>query len=67
MRQNTWIQRNKIKKGGERWSSSITLYDSNMGNHHHAIDEVTGEIVDIDLDEKLEQGTPEGFRGEDWL
>lgn len=26
-----------------------------MGNHHHAIDEVTGEIVDIDLDEKLEQ------------
>lgn len=35
--------------------SGITLYDSNVGNHHHAIDEETGEIFDLDLDSKLEE------------
>ncbi|TGM96695.1 peroxide-responsive transcriptional repressor PerRA [Leptospira dzoumogneensis] len=35
--------------------SGITLYDSNLGNHHHAIDEETGEIFDIDLDSKLQE------------
>ncbi|MCG6167726.1 transcriptional repressor [Leptospira sp. FAT2] len=35
--------------------SGITLYDSNVGNHHHAVDEDTGEIFDIDLDSKLEE------------
>ncbi|RHX93276.1 transcriptional repressor [Leptospira yasudae] len=35
--------------------SGITLYDSNVSNHHHAVDEETGEIFDIDLDSKLEE------------
>ncbi|MDV6234828.1 Fur family transcriptional regulator [Leptospira ellisii] len=35
--------------------SGITLYDSNVENHHHAIDENTGEIFDIDLDPQLQE------------
>ncbi|XDD51632.1 Fur family transcriptional regulator [Leptospira sp. WS92.C1] len=35
--------------------SGITLYDSNVSNHHHAVDEATGEIYDIDLDSKLQE------------
>ncbi|RHX90741.1 peroxide-responsive transcriptional repressor PerRA [Leptospira stimsonii] len=35
--------------------SGITLYDSNVKNHHHALDEETGEIIDIELDSKLQE------------
>ncbi|AOP33821.1 transcriptional repressor [Leptospira tipperaryensis] len=35
--------------------SGITLYDSNVRNHHHALDEETGEIFDIELDSKLQE------------
>ncbi|EMO54379.1 peroxide-responsive transcriptional repressor PerRA [Leptospira noguchii] len=35
--------------------SGITLYDSNVIHHHHAIDEETGEIYDISLDFKLQE------------
>ncbi|AXR68730.1 peroxide-responsive transcriptional repressor PerRA [Leptospira mayottensis] len=35
--------------------SGITLYDSNVNHHHHAIDEETGEIFDVNLDPKLQE------------
>ncbi|TGK14444.1 peroxide-responsive transcriptional repressor PerRA [Leptospira stimsonii] len=35
--------------------SGITHYDSNVKNHHHALDEDTGEIIDIELDSKLQE------------
>ncbi|MBM9502091.1 transcriptional repressor [Leptospira sp. 201903071] len=35
--------------------SGITLYDSNVKSHHHALDEETGEIFDLELDSKLQE------------
>ncbi|TGN19995.1 peroxide-responsive transcriptional repressor PerRA [Leptospira idonii] len=33
----------------------ITHFDSNTKRHHHAYDEETGEIIDIELDASLEE------------
>jgi Fe2+ or Zn2+ uptake regulation protein len=35
--------------------SGKMYYDSNLTHHHHALDETTGEIIDIDLDPDLEK------------
>ncbi|BDA79224.1 transcriptional repressor [Leptospira kobayashii] len=35
--------------------SGITHFDSNMDRHHHAFNEETGEITDIELEEDLEK------------
>lgn len=35
--------------------SGVTHFDSNMGVHHHALDETSGEIVDIELNDSLEE------------
>ncbi len=35
--------------------SGITHFDSNTDRHHHAFNEETGEIIDIELEENLEK------------
>ncbi|MBL8022498.1 MAG: transcriptional repressor [Leptospirales bacterium] len=35
--------------------SGVTLYDSNTRRHHHAVDSVTGNIVDLELNQALEK------------
>lgn len=34
--------------------NGITLYDSNLDRHHHALNEATGEIIDVYLDAETE-------------
>ncbi|GBF49894.1 ferric uptake regulation protein [Leptospira ryugenii] len=34
--------------------NGVTLYDSNMERHHHAVEEGTGRIIDVYLDEETE-------------
>ncbi|PJE01305.1 MAG: transcriptional repressor [Leptospira sp.] len=46
--------------------SGKMFYDSNLDHHHHALDESTGQIIDIDLDPELEQRVQENLR-EDFL
>ncbi|MCZ8237230.1 MAG: Fur family transcriptional regulator [Leptospiraceae bacterium] len=46
--------------------SGKMFYDSNLDHHHHALDEATGQIIDIDLDPELEQRVQENLR-EDFL
>jgi Fur family iron response transcriptional regulator len=35
--------------------SGVTHFDSNTGVHHHALDENSGEIIDIELEKTLEE------------
>jgi len=46
--------------------SGKMYYDSNLTHHHHALDETTGEIIDIDLDPALEKQLQDSLK-EDFL
>ncbi|EMY60178.1 peroxide-responsive transcriptional repressor PerRA [Leptospira terpstrae] len=34
--------------------SGVTHFDSNIGPHHHALNEETGEITDVEMNQELE-------------
>lgn len=42
--------------------NGVTHFDSNIGPHHHALNEETGEITDVEMNEELETKVLEELR-----